>query len=108
MRLLCCFLISLSASDSRLATGHELPADDDAALGEIDLLPNLPLYIPPRLRERRRNEFGADVAFGEVFLAHADRSQMNAEFFLPATSCLRLLAPSLRYHRGNGLATAMP
>ena len=91
-----------------IAADHELAADDDAAFREIHLLPDLRLHIPPRLCERRRNELGADVAFGEVLIAHADHSQMNAEFFLPATSYLPLLAPSLRYHRGNGLATATP
>jgi hypothetical protein len=47
------------------ATGMQLAPDDDAALGEGDFLTNLRVQIPAGSGERRSDELGADVAFGE-------------------------------------------
>jgi hypothetical protein len=59
-------VIGASAS----AAGNELPSDDDAALGEADLLADLRQLIPARRLERRGDEFGADVALAEERLVH--------------------------------------
>ena len=53
------------------ASGDQLAANDDAALGEADLLADLHHFIPARLLNGRGDELGADVAFAEVFLVHA-------------------------------------
>ncbi len=50
-----------------LAAGDEFAADDDSALGEVDLLPNLQQLIPSRLSHGRRNELGTDVTLAERF-----------------------------------------
>ena len=74
---------AITVRELRVAAGHQLAADDDAALGEIDLLPDLPLYVPSRLRQGRRDELGAEVAFGEVFPAHpAPRSRLFVQAVL--------------------------
>jgi len=54
-----------------LATGNELSPDDDAALGERDLLAYLHHAVPARAFYGGAYELGADVALGEVFLVHA-------------------------------------
>ena len=51
-------------------SAHQLAANDDAALGQVDFLPNLRLHIPPGLDDGRGDELGADVALGEVLLVH--------------------------------------
>ena len=53
-----------------------LAADDDAALGEVDLLAKLGHHVPLAAvgaDERGRDELGADVRFGEFLLVHAMR-----------------------------------
>ncbi len=57
-----------------LAALDRLAANDDAALGEVDLLANLGHHVPlaaVRADERGRDELGADVRFGEVLLVHS-------------------------------------
>ena len=58
-----------------LAAGDQLAADDDAALGEADLLADLRHLIPARLAHGGRDELGADVAFAEGFLVHPARHE---------------------------------
>ena len=53
-----------------LATCDQLAADDDAALGETDLLADLVHFVPAGAAEGGRDELGADVAFGEASLVH--------------------------------------
>ena len=53
------------------AAGNELSANDDAALGEIDLLADLHHPVPARAFHGGAYELGADIAFAEVFLVHA-------------------------------------
>ena len=53
-----------------LAAGNELSPDDDASLGESDLLTDLHHPVPPRSFHRGANELGADIALAEVFLVH--------------------------------------
>ena len=48
-----------------LAARDQLAANDDAALGEADLLADLQHLIPARLLHGGRDELGADVAFAE-------------------------------------------
>ena len=52
------------------AARNQLAANDDAASGETNLFTNLPLDVPTRLDDARRNELGADIAFAEVFFVH--------------------------------------
>jgi hypothetical protein len=54
-----------------LAAGDELAADDDAALGETDLLANLRMDVPGCLLDGRGDELGTDIAFAEVLLVYA-------------------------------------
>ena len=57
-----------------------LAANDDAALGEVVLLPNLGHHIPfvPALADKcGRDELGADVRFGEAFLVHCLNSALK-------------------------------
>jgi hypothetical protein len=54
----------------RVAARHQLPAHDDPALGEIDLLPNLHNFVPPGALDGRQDEFRADIAFGEAPFIH--------------------------------------
>ena len=54
----------------RLAARDELAADDDAALGEADLLADLRHLVPARALDGGRDELGADVALAEVLLVH--------------------------------------
>ena len=42
-----------------LAPSDQLAADDDAALGEAHLLPDLQHLVPARLAQSRRDELGA-------------------------------------------------
>ena len=61
----------------RFAAFDRLAANDDAALGEVDLLPDLGHHVPlaaVRADERGRDELGADVRFGEFLLVHPARS----------------------------------
>ena len=53
-----------------------LAANDDPALGEIDLLANLGHHVPLAAVDRRErgDELGADIRFGEVFLVHSPTS----------------------------------
>ena len=53
------------------AAGNELAANDDAALGEGDLLADLHHPVPARAFHGGADELGADVALAEVFLVHA-------------------------------------
>lgn len=55
---------------ARLAPGMQPATDDDAALGEGNLLADLGVQVPARLDDGRRDELGADVPFGEVLLVH--------------------------------------
>ena len=55
-----------------------LAADDDPALGEVDLLANLGHHVPliaVRADERGRDELGADVRFGESLFIHVARGR---------------------------------
>ena len=52
------------------ATGDELSANDDAALGEGDLLADLHHPVPARAFHGGADELGADVALAEVLLVH--------------------------------------
>ena len=53
------------------AARDELPPNNDATLGEINLLADLHHPIPARAFHCGANELGADVAFAQVFLIHA-------------------------------------
>ena len=60
-----------------LAALDGLAADDDAALGEVDLLADLGHQVPLVAvwpDDRGRDELGADVRFGELLLVHAIRA----------------------------------
>lgn len=50
-----------------LAAGDQFAADDNAALGEIDLFADLRHGIPAGVDHGGGDEFGADVAFTERF-----------------------------------------
>ena len=50
------------------ATGNELSADDDAPLGEGNLLAELHHPVPARAFHGGAYELGADIALAEVFL----------------------------------------
>ena len=52
------------------AACDQLAADDDAALGEADLLADLVHFVPAGAAKGRRDELGADVAFGEGVFVH--------------------------------------
>ncbi len=54
----------------RLAAADELAADDHAPLREVDVLPDLNLYVPPRPRDRGGDELRTDVALGERSFVH--------------------------------------
>src|SRR5580704_212264 len=77
------------------ATSNELPPDDDTSLGEGDLLTDLHHPIPSSTFYCRADEFGADIAFAEVFLVHVvivlnalseEFSSNNASFIHALTS----------------------
>ena len=53
------------------AARDELSPDNDASLGEIDLLADLHHPVPARAFHCGADELGADVALAEVFLVHA-------------------------------------
>jgi hypothetical protein len=53
-----------------LAAANELAPDDDAALGEADLLANLRHLVPARVTQGRRDEFRANVTLAETSLVH--------------------------------------
>ena len=55
------------------ATGDELSPDDDASLGEGDLLADLHHPVPARALHCGAYELGADIALAEVFLVHKVR-----------------------------------
>jgi hypothetical protein len=50
------------------STGNELSPDDDAPLGERDLLAYLHDPVPARTLDGWADELGADVAFAKIFL----------------------------------------
>jgi hypothetical protein len=54
----------------RLAARHQLAANDDPALGKIDLLPNLHHFVPPSALDGRQDELRTDIAFGEASFVH--------------------------------------
>ncbi len=54
----------------RLSARHQLAANDDPALGEVDLLPNLQHFVPARALDGRQDELRTDIAFGEDPLVH--------------------------------------
>ena len=67
----------------RFAALDRLAADDDPALGEVDLLANLGHHVPLAAvgaDERGRDELGADVGFGEFLLVHTSRQRWDAVF----------------------------
>ena len=53
------------------AARNKLAPDDDASLGEIDLLADLHHPVPARAFDGGAYELGADVALAEIFLVHA-------------------------------------
>jgi hypothetical protein len=53
------------------AARNELAPDNDASLGEIDLLADLHHPVPARAFDGGADELGADIALAEVFLVHA-------------------------------------
>ena len=53
-----------------LTASDQLAANDDAALGEADLLADLVHLVPAGPAEGGRDELGADVAFGEGSFVH--------------------------------------
>ena len=57
-----------------LAASDQLAADDDASLGEADFLANLQHFIPAGLLDCRGDELGANSAFAEGLLVHAQTS----------------------------------
>ena len=65
-----------------LAAGDHLAANDDPALGEVDLLANLRHDIPARLLHGGRDELGADVALAEVFFIHSVAADLRKYFCL--------------------------
>ena len=52
----------------RFAAGDELSPDDDAPLGERDLLAYLHHPVPARALDGGTDELGADVAFAKIYL----------------------------------------
>jgi hypothetical protein len=50
----------------RFAARHELAPDDDASLGEGDLLADLHHPVPARALHGRAGELGADISLAEV------------------------------------------
>lgn len=62
-------------------TLYHFPANDDPAFGEVDLLPHLrhqvPL-VPIRADQRRRDELGANLCFGQCLLVHRSISWRSA------------------------------
>ena len=71
----------------RLAARHQLAAHDDAALGEIDLLPNLHHLVPACALDGRQDELGADIALGEASLVHTGQPP-------PCSSLLEAASPA--------------
>ena len=71
----------------RLAAADQLAADDDAALGEADLFPDLRHHIPSRPAHGRRDELCADVTFAEASFIYAGIRNSDA---LLATEVLQL------------------
>src|SRR5438876_943012 len=77
-----------------LATGDELSPDDDAPLGEGDLLANLHHPVPARAFHCGAYELGTDIALAEVFLVHvvlfsklvSEFSSNNASLHKPTSS----------------------
>jgi len=53
-----------------LAPADQLPAHDDATLGETDLLADLRHLVPACLAQGRGDELGTNVALAQVFLTH--------------------------------------
>jgi len=53
------------------AARNKLAPDNDASLGEINLLADLHHPVPARAFHCGADELGADVALAEVFLIHA-------------------------------------
>ena len=64
------FVIEDDVSLLRLAARDQLAANDDSALGEKDLLPNLRHRIPAGLFYGGQDEFATNVSFGETTLVH--------------------------------------
>ena len=58
-------MIEHEVGASGLAPHMQLAADDDAALGERDLLAHLPLGVPPCVSQGRHDQLGADITFRE-------------------------------------------
>jgi len=86
-----------------LAAGDQPAADDDPAFRERDLLANLRQDVPTRLLDGRRDEFRANVAFGEIFLVHIWYSQVAQANSLKLKSALMpdLFFPPPCPSRGN-------
>ena len=49
----------------RFAASHELAANDDPPLCQVNVLADLDLHVPPRLGNGRGDELRADVSLGE-------------------------------------------
>ena len=87
-----------------LAARDQLAANDDPALGEIDLLANLQHLIPAGAFDGGQDELRADVAFGEASFVHADQRPVRScmlhplRFFkhIPRIASLISLARQLR------------
>jgi hypothetical protein len=56
-----------------LAVRHQLAANDDAALGEIDLLAYLHHLVPAGPLDGGQDELRADIALGQSQLIHPAR-----------------------------------
>ncbi len=70
-----------------VAALHRLAANDDPALGEVDLLADLGHQVPLvaiRADQRGRDELGADVRFGEGLLVHAAGAGAEIAWRLPS------------------------
>src|ERR1019366_1432381 len=64
-----------------LTTGNELSPDDDASLGESNLLADLHHPVPARAFYCGTDEHGTDIALAEVFLIHVGLlSELVTEF----------------------------
>jgi hypothetical protein len=76
-----------------LATGNELSPNDDAALGEGDLLADLHHPVPPRALHCGAYELGADIALAQVFLVHKVISVALGLTYLRSEDLIFRLAP---------------
>lgn len=68
------FVVENVVCELAFSAGDQLTTYDDAPFGKEDLFADLRENIPADLLNGRRDETGADIAFGEVFLCSTPAS----------------------------------